>query len=337
MKSRVKEIAKISCMVILLLSALSFCTQKRSATFNDPILSGFYPDPSIVKVKEDFYMVNSTFSYFPGIPVFHSRDLVHWSQIGNAMDRPEQMNLEGCQVSEGIFAPAIRFSNGLYYITCTLVKNGTKNFIITAENPAGPWSDPIFFPSVQGIDPSLFFDANGKGYLIWNSEPPNGEPMYSGHRTIKLIEIDLDNMMVIGDEKIIVNGGTDISKKPVWIEGPHIFQENDFYYLIAAEGGTSIDHSEVVFRSTDVFGPYESYFDNPILTQRGLDPKRINPVSSTGHADFVKLDDGTWWGVFLGCRPYDQEDHYNTGRETFLAPVKWQDEWPSFDLGGKEV
>ena len=160
--------------------------------------------------------------------------------------------------------------------------------------------------------------------------------MYSGHRTIKLLEFDTDELKITGTEKILVNGGTDISKKPVWIEGPHVFKKGKYYYLIAAEGGTEENHSVVVFRSEHVGGPYVSYEKNPILTQRHLDPDRESPVTSTGHADLVEDANGNWWGVFLGCRPYEK-DYYNTGRETFMAKVVWNDDWPSFDLDGEVV
>ena len=292
--------------------------------FDNPILAGFYPDPSICRVDSDYYLVNSTFAYSPGIPVFHSKDLVNWELIGHVMDRSEQMDLNGLGVSRGIFAPAIRYHSGIFFITCTLVDAG-GNFIVTSDKPEGPYSNPVFIPEINGIDPSMFFDDNGKAYILYNSVAPDNKSLYSGHRTIRMYEFDLDNLKVIGNEKILVNGGTDLSKKPVWIEGPHIYKVNDYYYLMAAEGGTADQHSEVVFRSENVDGPYISYEKNPILTQRNLDPERKNPITSTGHADLVQTENGDWWAVFLGCRPYPplKDGYYNTGRETFLAPVKW--------------
>jgi alpha-N-arabinofuranosidase len=297
--------------------------------FNNPILSGFYPDPSICKVGSDFYLVNSSFSYFPGIPIFHSKNLVSWKQIGHVMDRTERMNLNSLGVSRGIFAPAISYIDGIFYVVCTLVDAG-GNFVVTSTKPEGPWSNPVFIPQIDGIDPSLFFDDDGKTYIVYNSVPPDNKSLYGGHRTIRLYEFDKGNLRVVGKEKILVNGGTDISKKPIWIEGPHIYKVNGMYYLMCAEGGTSEGHSEVIFRSDNIEGPYVSYENNPILTQRHLDPKRENAITSTGHADMVQLDSGDWWAVFLGCRPYApyENNHYNTGRETFLAPVKWIDGWP---------
>jgi len=301
----------------------------------NPILAGYYPDPSICKAGEDYYIINSSFAYFPGIPVFHSRDLLNWKQIGYAMDRPEQLDLDGAGVSRGLFAPAITYHNGLFYIICTEVSK-LGNFVITAKDPAGPWSNPVKLPRLNGIDPSIFFDDNGKSYIVYNSIPPDNKSLYDGHRTIRLLEFDAATLQVTGEEKIVVNGGTDISKKPVWIEGPHLYKRNGWYYLMCAEGGTGYNHSEVVFRSKSVDGPFVPYENNPILTQRHLDPGRKNPVTTTGHADIVEDKAGNWWGVFLGCRPYEG-DYYNTGRETFLAPVKWENDWPVFDLGGAEV
>jgi xylan 1,4-beta-xylosidase len=307
-------------------------------SFTNPIIAGFYPDPSICRVGKDYYLVNSTFSYFPGITVFHSRDLVHWKLLGSVLNRPEQFNLDGQGVSRGLFAPAIRFYNGLFYVTCTLVDIG-GNFVATAKNPAGPWSKPSWLPQINGIDPSLFFDDDGKAYIIYNSIPPDDKPLYDGHRTIRIREFDPESLNVKGDERILINGGTDIDKKPAWIEGPHIIKKDGVYYLIAAEGGTADQHSEVVFKSANVDGPYVSYEKNPILTQRNLAPDRPFAITSTGHADFVQTESGDWWAVFLGCRPYHPYggEYYNTGRETFLAPVFWKGGWPVINPGYEEV
>lgn len=294
--------------------------------YTNPILSGFYPDPSICRVKDDYYLVASTFAYFPGIPVFHSKDLVHWELAGHVMSRPEQMDLTGFGVSRGIFAPAIHFHKGLFYVTSTLV-DGKGNFIVTAKNVAGPWTNPVWLPEINGIDPSLFFDDDGVTYIVYNSIAPDNRPLYDGHRTIRMRRFDLDRLQVTGEERILVNGGTDISKKPRWIEGPHIFKKWGWYYLVAAQGGTGYDHSVVAFRTKDLNSPFLPSASNPILTQNHLDSNRKDPVTSTGHAQLIELPNGKWQAVFLGCRPYEG-DHYNTGRETFLAPVHWKDEWP---------
>jgi alpha-N-arabinofuranosidase len=314
------------------------CSQKQEQEpqyFTNPILAGFYPDPSICKVGDDFYLVTSTFAYYPGLPILHSKDLVNWETIGFAIHRPEQLNLDGHGVSRGLFAPSIRYHNGLYYITCTLIDTG-GNFVITATDPAGPWSDPYWLPEVNGIDPSIYF-VEDKAYILYNSIPPDDKPLYGGHRTIRMFEFDVDEMKVKGEEMLLVDGGVDISKNPVWIEAPHIFKKNGYYYLICAEGGTAYNHSEVVFRSESATGPYVPWDKNPILTQRHLDPTRPNPITTTGHADFVELEDGSWWAVFLGCRPYADKDYFNTGRETFLSPVKWIDGWPVINPDFEEV
>ncbi|MCA9732528.1 glycoside hydrolase family 43 protein [candidate division KSB1 bacterium] len=324
--------------LIITFLLLGGCMQEKytEAHFNNPILPGFYPDPSICKVgNNDYYLVNSSFCYFPGIPIFHSKDLVKWQQIGHALDRPEQLDFDGLGMSGGVFAPTIRYNAGTFYITCTLVNAG-GNFIITAKDPAGPWSDPIFIPELEHIDPSPFFDDDGTVYLVYNSVAPDNKPLYSGHRSIRMWEYDVKKFQVIGEEILLVDGGSKIEEKPEWIEGPHIYKINGIYYLSAGEGGTYENHSQVVFRSDHVKGPYLPYENNPVLTQRHLNPARENPITSTGHADFVQDEFGEWWAVFLGCRPYEH-DYYNTGRETFLAPVKWFNGWPVINPDFDEV
>jgi alpha-N-arabinofuranosidase len=327
--------AKTLLPTITFLFISSLTTTAQTAKVNNPILAGFYPDPSICRAGNDYYLVNSTFAYYPGLPIFHSTDLANWEQIGFAMDRPEQLNLDGTHVSDGLFAPTIRFYKGTFYITCTNTSHG-GNFIITAKNPKGPWSNPVFLPNVKDIDPSLFFDDNGKAYIVYNSYAPDNKPQYDGHRTIRMYEVDLATGQTKGEEITLVNGGSDISQKPVWIEGPHIFKYNKTYYLMCAEGGTGYNHSEVIFRSKKAEGPYEPYAGNPILTQRQLSANRKNPVTSTGHADLVTTPDGSWYAVFLGCRPYT-DDQYNTGRETFMAPVQWKEDWPIILSGNETV
>jgi alpha-N-arabinofuranosidase len=306
----------------------------QSSTLTNPILAGFYPDPSILRLGTDYYLINSTFAYFPGIPVFHSKDLKNWKQIGNVISRPSQMNFLGHRMTRGLFAPAIDYHDGTYYVTCTLIDKG-GNFVVTARDPAGPWSDPVWLPQVRGIDPSLFFD-NNKAYIVYNSDAPDNKPLYSGHRTIRMHEFDPVNLKVVGEEKILVNGGVDIGKKPVWIEGPHFIKVDDWYYLYAAEGGTSVSHTEVVFRSKSAWGPFVPYEHNPILTQKDLPADRKHPVTSTGHAQFVKGPDDKTYAVFLAVRPY-KDNYYNTGRETFIAPVEWKNGWPVVDPGNTEI
>ena len=303
--------------------------------FANPILSGFYPDPSNTRVGDDYYLVTSTFSYFPGIPVFHSKDLVSWKQIGNAIDRPGQLDFKKLGLSRGVFAPTIDHRNGTFYILNTCVDCG-GNFLITATKPEGPWSDPIWLPELEGgIDPALFFDDDGRTWIL-NNGPPVGTPLYEGHRAIWIQEFDLKANKTVGPRKVLVNGGVDISKKPVWIEGPHIYKKDGWYYLSAAEGGTAEGHSQVALRSRNVTGPYTPWTNNPYLTQRDLPRDRANPITSAGHADLVQLPNGEWWATFLAVRPYEG-DFYNTGRETFLMPVSWAEGWPRITAPGQEI
>jgi xylan 1,4-beta-xylosidase len=323
----------ISATLVAMLGMAQFVSAQ--TTLVNPILTGFYPDPSVVQVGTDYYLVNSTFSYFPGIPVFHSKDLKNWKQIGNVIDRASQMDFMGEKLTRGLFAPAISYHNGTFYVTCTDIDHD-GNFVVTAKNPAGPWSNPIRIPQARGIDPSLFFDDDNKAYIIYNSDAPDRKPLYSGHRTIRIYELDPATLKVIGEEKQLVNGGVDLSKKPVWIEAPHIMKRNGWYYLYAAEGGTSVNHTEVVFRSKSVWGPFVPYENNPILTQKGLPDDRKDPITSAGHAQFVDGPDGKTYAIFLAVRPYEG-NYYNTGRETFIAPVEWQNDWPVINPPTKNV
>ena len=291
--------------------------------YRNPIVPGYYPDPSVLRVGTRYYLVNSSFAHFPGLPVFTSSDLVHWTQIGNAVDRPGQVDLAGRAVSEGLFAPDISHHTGTFYIANTCVECG-GNFVITTRDPAGPWSDPIWLP-FEGIDPSIYWEGD-RAYIV-NNRAPDEPARYDGHRAIWLQEFDWRAGKMVGPATQIVNGGVDLEKRPVWIEGPHLLRRDGWYYLIAAEGGTSDNHSQVVFRSKALRGPYEPFAGNPILTQRGLASDRPDPVTSAGHAKFVETPAGDWWATFLATRPY-AADLYATGRETFLLPVTWKDGWP---------
>ncbi|MFM2481626.1 glycoside hydrolase family 43 protein [Celerinatantimonas sp. YJH-8] len=304
----------------------------------NPILPGFYPDPSITRVKNHYYLVNSSFAYFPGFPIFQSENLVDWKQIGNAFDRTSQFQLNGIDSSRGMFAPDISYHNGTYYLVSTCVECGQpflRNFVLTAKAPQGPWSTPTTL-DFDGIDPSIFWDDDGKAYIVHNGDPIGGSK-YDGHKAIWLQSFDPKTKKMVGQAIQIVNGGVNIQDKPFWIEGPHLFKKDHKYYLIAAEGGTQNNHSEVVFRADKVTGPYIPYDQNPILTQRTLDPERKNPVANAGHADLVQTQDGQWWAVFLGVRPYDPEGNFNIGRETFLLPVQWKNGWPVILKNGKKI
>ncbi|MCH5237038.1 MAG: glycoside hydrolase family 43 protein [Muribaculaceae bacterium] len=296
----------------------------------NPIFPGWFSDPSICTNGEgDYFLCTSTFTYYPGVPLFHSRDLINWQPAGYILDRPSQLvNMEKQHVSGGIFAPAISYNpaNKTYYMITTNV--GAGNFFVKTQNPFGEWSDPIMLPEVQGIDPSFFFDEDGKAYIINNDDAPDGKPEYPGHRTVRIIQFDPETDKCIGERKIIVNKGVKPEEKPIWCEGPHIFKNNGKYYLMTAEGGTSTWHSEVIYRGDNPFGPFVPWQGNPILTQRHLPENRENPVTCAGHADIIQTPEGEWWGVFLACRPVDN-NRENLGRETFLLQVNWtEDGWP---------
>ncbi len=302
-------------------------------SYYNPILPGFYPDPTIVtNGKGDYYLATSTFTYIPGVPLFHSKDLVNWEQIGHILDRENQVaNCEGHDVSRGIFAPALSYNpkTETYYMITTNVNAGTGNFYVKTKDPAGSWSDPIYLPSILGIDPSIFIDDDGKAYVVNNDDAPDYKPEYPGHRTVRIQELDLENDSCVGERKILINKGWNPAEKPVWCEAPHIYKINGKYYLMTAEGGTSTNHSEVIYRSDSVWGPYEPCPRNPFLTQRTLDPNRPDPVTCAGHADLVQTPEGDWWCVFLACRPVAGADYENLGREVFMLPLTWdEDGWP---------
>lgn len=302
--------------------------------FYTPILQGCYPDPAITRKGDDYYLVNSSFAMFPGVPIFHSKDLVNWKQIGHVLDRPSQLKVEKSGVSAGIYAPDIKYNknNDTFYMITTQISGGMGNMVVKTKDPMTGWSDPVKL-QFDGIDPSLFFDDNGKAYVVHNDAPDKGKELYNGHRVIKIWEYDVQNDKVIaGTDKIIVDGGVDIRQKPIWIEGPHIYKRNNRYYLMCAEGGTGDWHSEVIFVSDNVMGPYKPAKNNPILTQRHFPKMRANKMDWTGHADLIEGPGGQYYAVFLGIRP-NEKDRVNAGRETFMLPVDWSGEFPVFENG----
>lgn len=311
-----------------------------SSSYNNPILPGWYSDPSVCTNGEgDYFLVTSTFCYFPGVPIFHSRDMVNWKQIGHVLNRESQLdNFEGQKISGGIFAPDIAYNkaNKTYYMITTNV--GAGNFFVKTSDPfKGEWSEPVYLPEVRGIDPSFFFDNDGKAYIVNNDDAPDDKPEYDGHRTVRVVQFDTATEKCVGERKIVVNKGWRPQDKPIWCEGPHIYNVDGTYYLMTAEGGTAEAHSEVIYRGPTPFGPFTPYRNNPILTQRNLDPSRPNAVTCAGHADLVKTDEGDWMAVFLACRP-NNEGFENLGRETFLLPVTWtEDGWPVILPAGETV
>ena len=284
--------------------------QNAKITFNNPVIPGFYSDPSVCRVGEDYYLVNSTFEYFPGVPVFHSKDLIHWEQIGSCITRATQL-----PKGLNIFATTIRYNKGVFYMITTNVGTG-GNFFVTATDPAGSWSDPIW-TDAQGIDPDLFFDEDGRVYLISS--------------TFILHEIDMKSGKFSSEGRKVWNG-----TGGRYAEGPHIYKKDGFYYLMAAEGGTEEAHSETIARSNSIWGPYNANPANPILAHANA-AGQGNPIQGVGHADLVQAHDGTWWIVFHGYRNISSMGgvHHIAGRETCLAPVSWpKNGWPVINGNG---
>ena len=302
--------------------------------FYSPILQGCYPDPAITRKGDDYYMVCSSFAMFPGVPIFHSKDLVNWTDLGGVLNNVSEFNPHDTGISQGVYAPGITYNphNDTFYMIVTAFTGNMGNIIVKTKDPMKGWGSPIKL-DFNGIDPCIFFDDNGKGYIVHNDAPDTGKELYKGHRVIKVWEYDIEKDNVIpGTDKIIVDGGVDITKKPIWIEAPHLYKKNNHYYLMCAEGGTGDDHSEVVFISDSPIGPFKPASNNPILTQRYFPQDRSDKVDWAGHADLVLGPDNKYYGVFLGIRPNDK-NRVNTGRETFMLPVDWSGVFPVFENG----
>jgi len=295
-----------------------------SVEAKNPILPGFFPDPSMCAVGDDYYLVNSSFVYFPALPIMHSKDLAHWELIGNALDRNTQAPFHNDEVSRGMFAPTIRYNNGKFYIICTNVSH-KNNFVVTAEDPRGPWSEPIYLDKLDGIDPSLFFDDDGKLYFIGTHPNPEG-CKYNGDWYIYIQELDPETFECIGEHKNVWNGAM---KGVHWPEGPHLYKIREYYYIIHAEGGTGPEHAVSVARSKDVWGPYENNFKNPIFTHRHLGVKY--PIQYVGHADLIQAANGAYYMCMLATRPVN--GYTTMGRETFLARVIFENDWPVVNPG----
>jgi xylan 1,4-beta-xylosidase len=289
--------------------------------YQNPIIGGFHPDPSVCRVGQDYYLVTSSFEFFPGVPVYHSRDLVNWKQIGHCLTRKSQLPLDKAHSSGGIYAPTIRHHNGRFYMVTTNVSHG-GNFYVHTDNPAGEWSEPIWVDQ-PGIDPSLLFDEDQKAYFV-----SNGSKTTHGKQGAFQSQIDIATGKLIGECQYLW-GGTG----GAYPEGPHVFRKDGWYYLLMAEGGTEFGHMVTISRSRNVFGPFEPCPHNPILTHRSID----TALQSTGHSDLFADDQGRWWIVFLACRHVGYPKMHHIGRETSLAPVEWdKDGWPVVN-GGKVV
>lgn len=295
-----------------------------SAEFQ-PILPGFHPDPTVCRVGDDYYLASSSFEYFPGVPIFHSTDLVSWAHIGHALHDRGQFRKGITGPSSGIFAPTLRHRDGRFWMITTNVSSfDDGQVIVHATDPAGSWSEPVFVREAIGIDPDLAWDDDGTCYLTWH---------------------DLD--FVRGGKGIIqapvdpMTGELLAPAYPVWqgsgmvaAEGPHLHRVGNWWYLMLAEGGTERGHSVTIARAPHPSGPYEACPHNPILTRRSTG----HPVQNTGHADFVERSDGSWAAVYLGVRVQGSTPGFHVlGRETFLAGVQWVDGWPQFDVGHFDV
>jgi alpha-N-arabinofuranosidase len=311
-------------------------TIDRTSQYFNPILTGYYPDPSVCRKGDTYYLATSSFSFFPGVPVFTSKDLVNWTQIEHALSRESQLPLHNLGVSEGIFAPSLTYNEEnetFYMLTMNMGKRNV--FFVKSKDPTKGWSEPISLKA-GGMDASFFFDNDGKAYIVYCTLPIGGQK-YQGEMAIHMNQFCLGGDTVISNKVELIRGGTHIEHEPQWIEGPHLYHIGEYYYLMCAEGGTGSQHSEVIFRSKNLAGSWEEFEGNPILTQRDLkDSRRPDIVTSTGHADLIQTPEGDWWAVFLGCRPYE-DDFYNTGRDTYLLPVKWENGWPIILDAGKAV
>ena len=313
-----------------LLAPATFATDSAdtASSFRNPILPGGYPDPSICHDGDSWYLVNSSFEYFPGLPIHRSTDLVNWKLIGHGLNRDSQVNgavnLVDVQSNGGIHAPSIRCGEGMFYIITTNVyqpADGSPtqmvNFVITAEKPEGPWSEPHVLEGAPGIDPDIFFDDDGRVWYVGTHSPE--KPAFPGEGEIWLQEIDTSNWSLKGERHFLWRGACG----GTWAEGPHLYRHDGRYYLMVAEGGTSFNHAVMIAVSDKITGPYQSNPRNPILTSRHL--SYDSWVNSTGHADLFQLPDGRWYMVALGIRG-EVNRRSNMGRETHLLPVSWERE-----------
>lgn len=283
---------------------------------SNPIVSGFHPDPSICRVGDDYYLVTSSFEYAPGVPILHSRDLLNWTQIGNVLDRDDQLDLAGSFGSSGIYAPTIRHHDGRFFVvTSNVGRYSDGHLIVSAEDPVGPWSTPVYTAGAVGIDPDLSWDDGGVCHLTWSAG--------SGETQIMQVPVDPMTGQLLSEPKQIYGGAGSAHA-----EAPHLFSRGDWWYLLLAEGGTERGHMATIARSRSIDGPFSANPANPLLSHRST----AQPVQNTGHADFVENTDGTWAAVYLGVRPRGMTPQFHVnGRETFLAGVDWVDDWPVID------
>lgn len=298
---------------------LLFITSRMLAQegYHNPIVPGFNPDPSVCRVGDDYYLTTSSFEYFPGLPIYHSKDLVNWQQIGHCLNRDSQLDLRKAGASGGLYAPSLRYHKGTFYVICTNVSAG-GNFFCTATDPAGPWSDPVWV-DVKSIDPDIFWDENDDAYFITQ-----------GDAGIRVTPINVKTGKVTGPERLVWGG---IGGR--FPEAPHLYKKDGYYYLLLAEGGTEYMHGVTIGRSKSIYGPYESCPLNPILTHANR-KGQSSQIQGTGHADLIQAHDGSWWAVFLAFRVTTAWSNFHIlGRETYLAPVDWPTNgWPQVNGDG---
>jgi len=320
---------RLTCCVFFVMGLVPYALLAQPTTYTNPILNGGYPDPSICFDGDYFVLVNSTFEYFPGLPIHRSKDLVNWELVGHGLHRKSQVtgqvNLLDVQSDGGIHAPSIRCHNGKYYIITTNVYSPAEagadtqfvNFVLTADNIEGPWSEPLVLDGAPGIDPDIIFDDDGKVWYVGTHSPE--KPNFPGEGEIWLQQIDTQRWRLTGERHFLWRGACG----GVWAEGPHIYKRKGFYYLMIAEGGTSFNHAVTIAVSDSITGPYQANPRNPILSTRHLSYDYW--VNSVGHADLIQLPDDRWYMVALGIRG-DLKRRSNMGRETHLIPVVWEQE-----------
>ena len=296
--------------------------------YRNPILGGMAPDPALTRKGDDFYLANSSFSYFPGIPVYHSTDLVNWDFCGYVGDTVSKLRFsDRVGLSEGVFAPDIKYNpyNDTFYLIVTVIGD-RGNVVYKTKDPYQGWGEPIKVP-VGGIDPSFFFEDDKTAWILNNDDAPGGKAEYPGHRTVRMRKYDLlTDRCVPGTERIIINKGIRPEEKPIWCEGPHLYKIDGRYWVMTAEGGTAGWHSEVMWVADQVEGPYTPCKINPILTQRDLPNSRPNPITAAGHADLFQTPAGDWMAIFLAIEPYRCANgrlSSHSGRNTYLLPVSW--------------
>ena len=288
-------------------------------TFPNPLIPGFSPDPSVVLADGVYYLVTSTFEYLPGIPVYRSTDLVTWTHIGNVATRPEQAGVDDVATGGGVWAPTIRYRDGVFYVIVTIAMSPRGCVVFTATDPAGPWSDGITIDGVDGIDPDLAWDDDGTAYVTFSGLYTSGEQM-GQHLGIQQVRVDLAAGKALETPRSLWSG-TGL-KFP---EAPHLYRRGDYWYLLIAEGGTERGHSVSVARGPSPEGPFEGHPANPVLSARSTS----RPIQNTGHADLVATPDGGTALVLLGVRPLGLTQSFSPlGRETFITPVSWADGWP---------